>query len=353
MAKVIVAMSGGIDSSVTAFLLKKAGFEVIGITLRLFKKNSKCCGGDESIEKFKKICHKIGIKYYIKNAINIFEKEVVEEFVKDYISGKTPNPCVECNRKLKFEYLFNIAKSLGADFFATGHYAIVEKSTNGEYFLKRGIDKEKDQSYFLYPIKKEILPYIIFPLGNLLKENVKKIAQENNIPVNINIESKDICFIEGGNYSLWLKKNGYANSSDGYIKDTGGKILKKHNGLYNFTIGQRKKIGVSSTERLYVIDTIPGENTVIVGKHSEAFSKGMIIKNLNWFVDPIDLQNKKIYAQIRYRHIPKPGKLIKKGENNIEFMFNEREFAVTKGQSCVFYENDRVIGGGIIEEVIR
>lgn len=354
MRKVIVAMSGGIDSSVSALLLKEQGYDVTGVTLRLFDKEQKikCCGSDESIETFKKICNQIGIKYYIKDARKIFDKYVIKNFVSSYLNAFTPNPCVECNRILKFDYFFKIAKLMEADYIATGHYARIINE-NGEYKLIRGIDPHKDQSYFLYPIKREYLKYILFPVGEMKKIQVKEIAKKHNLPLNINKESKDICFIPEGNYVLWMKKHNYTQNIDGYIKDINGKILGKHKGFFYYTIGQRKNLGISYRERLYVVDIIPEENAVIVGTHIEAMFKGVILKNVNWLVSNPPKINTEITAQIRYRHTPQPGKIIKITENNVEFHFDKKQFAPAKGQSCVFYEGDRVIGGGIIYETIR
>ncbi|MBP7796706.1 MAG: tRNA 2-thiouridine(34) synthase MnmA [Elusimicrobiales bacterium] len=347
MKKVVVAMSGGIDSSVTALLLKNNGFDVTGITLKMFDNNGiKCCGGDESTRKFKEICEHIGIRYYVKNAVKIFKRNVIEIFVNEYLSGNTPNPCVYCNRSIKFDYLLKIAKALGADYIATGHYARIEKR-DGELSLLRGTDNSKDQSYFLYPIKKEYLKHIIFPVGNMLKSDVKKIAKDNGLPLDISKESKDICFIPEGNYKIWLKKNGYATDKPGYIRDINGNIIGRHNGAYNFTLGQRKKLGVSSDERLYVKNIDIKTNTITVSRLDESLSKEMILKDINWLSDK-KKKSGKFYAQIRYRHKPAEGTLEELDSEHLKFTFNDKQFAITPGQSCVFYDDDRVIGGGTV-----
>ncbi len=351
MEKVVVAMSGGIDSSVSALILKQQGYDVIGITLKLFKdKSIKCCGGDDAIEKFKKICNHIGIKYYIKDAVKIFEEAVVKNFVSGYLNGYTPNPCVECNRVLKFDYLLKLAKLLGADKLSTGHYARIEKK-DGEYVLKRGVDLTKDQSYFLYPIKKEYLKDIIFPIGNLTKKEVKEIARKNNIPVDLNKESKDICFIPEGDYYLWLKKNGFVKNQKGYFKDTSGKIIGVHNGYYKFTIGQRKGLGISMGERAYVVGINPDKNEVIVGSLKDAFKRGVVIKNINW-IYKIPKDGERLFAQIRYKNKPSSG-IINYVDDKIVFYFNETQFAITSGQSIVFYDGDIVVGGGVIKDVFN
>ena len=351
--KIAVAMSGGIDSSVAAFLLKEMGYDVVGITLRLFKdKNIRCCGGDESIERFKKICNSIGIRYYVKDATEIFSKEVIKKFVDFYLEGKTPNPCVECNRIIKFDYLLKLSKILGADKLATGHYAIIEEN-KGNYFLKRGVDLLKDQSYFLYPIKKEYLSEIIFPLGYLTKKEVKNIAQKNNIPVDINKESKDICFIPEGDYSLWLKKNNYVKIEEGYFRTTDGRIISKHKGYWNYTIGQRRNTGISLGKRLYVCDIIPSKNEVIIGDIDDVMVKKLTVTNFNWLVDKNYILDRKIYAQIRYKHTPSLVNLEIDKNGDLNVYFSKKQFAPAKGQSLVLYDNDIVIGGGIISEVFR
>ncbi len=348
MRKVVVAMSGGVDSSVAAVLLKREGFEVIGVHLRLFDSSLiKCCGGRESEEKFKRICSHIGIKHYIKDARGIFKENVVDSFINSYISGFTPNPCVECNRVVKFSYLLEIAKAMEANYLATGHYAVIRKNGNA-FWLERGVDQNKDQSYFLYCIKKEDLEKIIFPLGEYLKSDVKKIAIDEKLPLNVDEESKDICFIPDGNYSVFMKKHGYTNLPEGYIKDTSGRIIGRHGGYFNFTIGQRKKIGVSMGKRVYVIDIKPELNEIIVGEFKDAFKRRIFIKNINLLCDL--KSGLRIMAQIRYRHKPAYGR-IRFLSDGAEFEFEKPQFALTPGQSCVFYEGNRVIGGGIIHSV--
>lgn len=345
----MVAMSGGVDSSVCALILKEQGYNVVGLHLRIANDRSiRCCGGDESSEVFKKICCHLGIRYYIKDAREVFKKSVIDDFVSHYLSGKTPNPCVECNRVLKFSYLFDIARSLGAEFIATGHYANIVKEKDG-FFIERGIDPSKDQSYFLYAIDKDKLRYILFPLGMLYKRDVKKIALKYNLPIDPDKESKDICFIPERDYSLFLKRNGYAKNMEGYIKDTSGKIVARHNGYFHFTIGQRKGLGFSSGKRMYVVDIIPERNEVIVGKLEDCYKRRFLIKRLNLF--SIIKDGDELYAQIRYRHTPKKGRIKLINEKIAEFEFYEAEFAITPGQSCVFYEGRRVLGGGIIEKV--
>lgn len=351
MKKVAVAMSGGVDSSVASVLLKEQGFNVIGITLRFFDSGDeiKCCGADYSLNMARKVCDILGIKHYLKDARAYFSKYVIEDFKNSYLTGKTPNPCIECNRWLKFDYLFKLAKAMGADYLATGHYARI-LNQNGNTFLLRGIDEKKDQSYFLYCLNRNIMKNILFPLGEKTKEEVRRIAKAYNLPVSKEKESKDICFIPG-DYSLWLKRNAQIETKQGYIKDIEGKIVGRHNGYFNFTIGQRKNLGISFGKRMYVVDIIPEKNEVIVGELKDAYFSGCYVVNLNWLVEPFSVE--KCFVQIRYKHNPVECFLGYKDKDTIKVIFNEKQFAVAKGQSAVFYSGEMVLGGGIIKDVIK
>jgi tRNA-specific 2-thiouridylase len=353
MQKVIVAMSGGVDSSVACVILKEKKYEVIGLTLKFFDSDNqiKCCGADESIVKAKQVCDILNIRHYSKDARKYFNKYVIENFINAYLSGYTPNPCIECNKFLKFEYLFNIAKAMDVKYIATGHYARIEK-INSKLHLLRGKDPNKDQSYFLYPIKKEYLANILFPLGEFKKEYVREIANRYKLPTSREKESKDICFTAGKDYNLWLKDKKIIENKKGYIKDIRGKILGTHNGFFNYTIGQRRNLGIAGGERLYVTEIKPKNNEVIIAEKKHVFSKRFILKDLNW-LDSKPKRGDKLKAQIRYRHIPKSGIIEEINLEKAIFAFDEPQFAITKGQSAVFYEDDRVIGGGIIEEILE
>jgi len=354
MKKVLVAMSGGVDSSVACVMLKEKGFDVTGMTLKFFNSNGeiKCCGADYSANRAREVCDILGIKHYLKDARKDFGKYVIEDFVQSYLNGLTPNPCIECNRFLKFDYLFKLAQAMNIDYLATGHYArIIENGKNFE--LLRGRDPNKDQSYFLYCIKKENLNKILFPLGDLNKNEVRKIAKKYNLPVFDEKESKDICFVPQGDYVSWLKKEKYVENKSGYIKDLNGKILGQHKGYFNFTIGQRRNLGIPYSQRLYVVDINSKNNEVIVSEKKDAFFSGFQLKDLNWLLEEKIKKGKKYYVQIRYRHIPQEGEVVEIKGNNLVFLFKEKQFAITKGQSAVFYDGDRVLGGGIINEIIR
>jgi len=349
MKKVVVAMSGGVDSSVAAALLKKEGYEVVGVTLRLFaeEKNAvKCCGGAESAARARSSAAALGIRHYFKSAQGLFTEKVIKNFVEGYLAGSTPNPCVECNRFLKFSYLTDLAHSLGADYLATGHYADIRKTPDG-YGLFRGADPLKDQSYFLYCLKSAQLSRLLFPLGGMAKTEIRRIASELGLPSAAAVESKDICFVTSGNYNTYLKNSAAVMPKTGVILDASGKRLGTHKGFFNFTVGQRRGTGVYGGSRLYVTELRPAVNEVVLGPLAAACSSGFGVTGMNWLTavpkKPFDT-----LAQIRYRHKP-AACLVKPGTGGYAgVIFEKPQFAVAPGQSVVFYEGDRVIGGGII-----
>ncbi len=349
--KVVVAMSGGVDSSVAAALLKNEGFEVIGVTLNLFaaeKGGPACCGAAASGAMARAVCDAIGVRHYLKNAEEIFGREVIEKFVKSYLAGYTPNPCVDCNRFVKFSYLFDLAGALGADYLATGHYARIEKVPDG-FRLLRGRDPLKDQSYFLYCLKKEQLPGILFPLGALAKSEVRKLAAELSLPAAGEKESNDICFVGGGDYGRYLGKKG-VQARPGRIVDSGGKILGRHSGFFNFTIGQRRGLGVYGPGRLYVTAIKPEINEVVLGGLEEARFGAFTASGMNWLAEKPEA-GRRIHAQIRYRHKPVSCLTVSSDGTGFSGVFGEPQFAPARGQSVVFYDGDRVLGGGMVTEV--
>ncbi|MDD2806679.1 MAG: tRNA 2-thiouridine(34) synthase MnmA [Elusimicrobiales bacterium] len=347
--KIVVAMSGGVDSSVTAALLKAEGHEVIGVTLRLFaeRRNAvKCCGGADSAAKARASAQALGIRHYFKSAQGLFSKTVIDNFTASYLAGATPNPCVECNRHLKFSYLLDLALSLGADALATGHYAVIKKE-GGEYGLYRGADPLKDQSYFLYCLRRQDLGRVLFPLGGLTKKEVRKIAAEFSLPSASEPESNDICFITEGDYTHYLKKYAGVKPRPGYMVDLSGKRLGRHNGFFNFTVGQRRGTGVYGGERLYVAEVRPEANEVVLGPLAAAHGSAFALTGLNWLAPP----GKKEFAssvQIRYRHKPAACAVRPLPGGRAEVRLVAPQFAVAPGQAAVFYEGDRVLGGGTI-----
>ncbi len=342
--KVLLGMSGGVDSSVTALLLENQGYEVIGVTLLLANVT------DDSDAK--KVCNKLGIEHITINMQDSFKKYVIDNFIECYANAITPNPCIECNRRLKFGEMYKKAKELNCDFIATGHYAKIEYSEEyNQYVLKKCSNILKDQSYVLYTIPKEILNKILFPLGEFSsKEEIRKIARENNLSIVADKpDSLDICFIPDGNYKKFLEENSNIKPKPGNIVTTDGKILGKHNGLYYYTIGQRKGLGIAYKEPLYVVGFNILKNEVIVGTKNEIYKKEAIVGNINILIDNINMEDLNVKVKTRYSKSESEAKLQKIGNNKIKVIFKDPEKAITPGQSAVFYLGDTVLGGGILE----
>jgi tRNA-specific 2-thiouridylase len=352
--KILVGMSGGVDSSVAALLLKQAGHEVIGVTMSIWGKDiehkgggkNACYGPDEKedIEEAEKICKLIGIPFHVLDCVEAYERIVLEDFKKEYIAGRTPNPCIWCNCRIKFGVLPLLAEKSGIDYdkFATGHYARVEQDAeSGKYLLKTARDLRKDQTYFLYRLNQSQLSRVLFPLGDYIKEEVKKIAQENNLPVYDKPESQDFYC---GDYNELLE----VAPKEGNIVDKQGNILGKHNGIWNFTLGQRKGLGISAERPLYVIELNKEKNEVVVGFEEETLNKTLIASNLNWIAFEKPDGEMKVQAKIRSSQALKGVTVKPLNENEVLVEFDEPQKAITPGQSIVFYQNDIVLGGGII-----
>ena len=344
--KVLVGMSGGVDSSVSALLLKQKGYDVIGCTMILHNEDE----GIESISDAKKVCEKLGINHIICNYTNEFNKRVIDNFVCNYKNCKTPNPCIECNRFLKFGMMYEKAKELSCDYIATGHYAIIEYDERyNKKVLKKSKSQNKDQSYVLYNINPELLDKILLPLGDFSsKDEIRKIAKENDLEVASKKDSEDICFIPDNNYANFLEEKKGFKPIEGNIVNKKGEILGKHKGLYKYTIGQRKGLGISYEVPLYVIGYNIDKNELIVGREEELYTKDVYLNNFNNLLG-IDINNLKVNAKIRYS--AKEAKATITNENGIiKVSFEESQKAVTPGQSLVAYIDDVVVGGGIIEK---
>lgn len=341
--KVVVAMSGGVDSSVAAALLKEEGYEVLGVTMCHYD-------GDKNLEAVHQIAQKLGISWYILDFTKEFKRLVIDYFCKEYLAGRTPNPCVICNLKIKFGLLLKKAKSLGADYIATGHYAINEYEQKINRFqLKRGVDGSKDQSYFLYRLNQDILPYVLFPLGRFKKSQSRELAKKFGLKNYKKEESQEICFIREGDYRKFLRQNISESIKQGKFIDNSGNILGIHQGIPFYTIGQRKRLGVSSNKRRYVIKINSQENSIILGKEEDLYQNKLIIKDLN-FISGDKLSDAiKVEVKIRY-NCKKSSAIISPYEDDkILIDFEKPQRAITPGQSAVFYQGDIVIGGGIIE----
>ena len=353
--KILVGLSGGVDSSVAALILKQQGHEVVGATMSIWGKDgmaaksghkNACYGPDEKedIEEARKIAAQIDIPYYVFNCVEQYEQIVLDNFKSEYIQGRTPNPCVWCNALVKFGVLPLIAKENGIEFdkFATGHYARVEEK-DGRFLLKRGIAPHKDQSYFLYRLKQEQLKNIILPLGNYTKDQIRKIAKDNGLEVAEKPDSQD--FYDGDyNELLGVKEK------DGNIVDLDGKVLGHHKGIWNYTIGQRKGIGVSATEPLYVLELKKDTNEVVIGPADKTFKKELTAVNLNWIAFDKLENERKVYAKIRSTQQPTPVTITPNGDD-VDVVFDELQKSIAIGQSVVFYDEDVVLGGGVIDQV--
>lgn len=359
MKKILVAMSGGVDSSVAAYLLKNAGNEVVGVTLKLWhsdelsSKKSGCCSV-EDISDARRVCHKLGIKHYVFNFEKVFKERIVKNFVDEYIQGRTPNPCIVCNEKIKFNLLLEKAISLGFDYLATGHYARVVKDKSSHYLLLKGVDEKKDQSYFLYRLTQNKLSRVLFPVGGLTKKDVREIAKKNGLPVADKKESYDVCFIGGKDYrSFVLSQIGNKSKIllEGNFVSSKGQILGKHRGIIFYTTGQRSGLGVSSRERLYVVRLDKKKNEVVVGSKEECFSKSFFLKDVVWTIHRPELPIR-CSVKIRYLNKEEPAE-IDNVNGAILVDFFRPQFAIAPGQSAVFYDGDTVIGGGIIDFVVR
>jgi len=357
---VVVAMSGGVDSSVAAALLKDEGFEVIGITMQVLPKTGRggareksgACCPVSAFEDARRVAAILHIPHYIINFRNIFRETVIDNFTREYMSGRTPNPCVECNRRVKFGALMEKAAGLGAGYIATGHYAMAEYNARaGRWVLRKGKDPAKDQSYVLYVLSQEQLGRAIFPLGSLTKKEVRRIAAARSLPVAGRPESQEICFIPGNNYREFLKENVSGSIKPGPLKDTGGRIIGRHKGLAFYTIGQRKGMGISAGQPLYVVSIDQGSNTIVAGKEEELYGREFIAGAVN-FVSTARIPGPmKADVKIRYRHRQSPATVSPAGGGKLRIVFEKPQRAITPGQSAVIYKKDVVIGGGIIETV--
>ena len=345
MKKVLLGMSGGVDSSVSAVILQKQGYEVIGLTMIL-------CGDETStaIQDAKKVCDKLNIEHHVVDLKKEFKKNVIDNFVCAYMCAKTPNPCVECNKYMKFDEFYKIAQKLGCDYIATGHYARIEYSEKyKEYVLKKSNSEKKDQTYFLYGIDKKILPQVIFPLSDFEdKTEIRKIAEENNLLVAHKKDSQEICFIPNNDYISFLKNHDYnIKNKKGKIVLRSGKIIGEHEGIINYTVGQRKGLGISYKEPLYVLELNNKTNQVIVGTEKELYSKELFANELNFLID-IDLTKKiEIKAKVRYR-ANEADSILEVRNGIAKVTFKDPQRAITPGQSVVFYMDNIVLGGGKI-----
>ena len=358
MRKAIIAMSGGVDSSVAALLTKESGDQCIGATMKLFhnedvgiKREKTCCSLDD-VEDARSVCFRMGIKYYVFNFSERFKEDVMDRFVDAYEHGCTPNPCIDCNRYLKFDKMFHRMQEIGYDYIVTGHYARVEYDENrGRYLLKKAVDDTKDQSYVLYMLTQEQLAHVKLPLGGLRKDQVRVIAEEHGFINARKHDSQDICFVPDGDYAKFIEKYTGKKTPEGDFVDKEGNYIGRHKGIIHYTIGQRRGLGIPAASRLYVCEISPKTNTVVLGDNADLFSSELEADSVNLIsVDNLS-EPKRVTAKIRYRHKEQPATVWQTPDGILHVKFDEPQRAITKGQAVVMYDGDEVVGGGVINKI--
>src|SRR6266542_3087981 len=359
MARIVVAMSGGVDSSVTAALLKHQGHDVIGVTLNVWPESSvdettrtKACCGIAAVDDARRVADLLEIPYYVLNFRELFREYVIADFVREYARGRTPNPCVRCNQHVKFRPVLQRAAALGADYVATGHYVRRDQDPgSGRYRLRKAADPSKDQSYVLFPMQQDELARTLFPLGDLPKSETRRLAEEFGLPVAKKPESMEICFIPDNKYGRYVQEAAPQAAVPGPIVDMQGRYLGEHPGVMFFTVGQRKGLGLTSAEPLYVVDIDAERNALIVGADSDLRCRGLIAEDLNLVALPALDGPVRCRARIRYRMEEAPATIepaLEEGESAVRVIFDAPQRAVTPGQAVVFYDGDVVLGGATI-----
>ena len=354
--KVVVGMSGGVDSSVAAYLLKQQGYDVIGVTMQIWQdeeeiknqENGGCCGLS-AVDDARRVATTLDIPYYVMNFKNEFKSSVMDYFVKEYLDGRTPNPCIACNRYVKWESLLKRSLDIGADYIATGHYARIIQLENGRYTLKRSVTDAKDQTYALYNLTQYQLAHTLMPVGDYEKDKIREIAKEINLPVAHKKDSQEICFIPDNDYAAFIEREaGDQVPKEGNFIDTNGNVLGKHKGITHYTIGQRKGLNLAFGKPVFVTEIRPDTNEVVLGDNVDVFSQELFCNQINFMAVEDISEPKRVLAKIRYSHKGTYCRIEKIGEDCIKCTFEEPVRAVTKGQAVVFYENDYVFGGGTI-----
>jgi len=355
MSKVVIGMSGGVDSSVAAYLLKEAGYEVIGVTMQIWQDEDTCtleenggCCGLSAVEDARKVADKLGIPYYVMNFKKEFQANVIDYFAQEYLQGRTPNPCIACNRYVKWESLLTRSLSIGADYIATGHYARVEQLPNGRYTLKKSATAAKDQTYALYNLNQHQLSCTLMPVGEYTKDQIREIAAKIDLPVANKPDSQEICFVKDNDYAKFIKEYTNKELPEGNFVTEDGEIVGRHKGITHYTVGQRKGLNLALGYPVFVLEIRPETNEVVVGTGDEVFSDRLYADRLN-FMSIEDLEGEmRVTAKIRYSHKGSLCTIRKVDEDIVECIFDEPQRAITPGQAVVFYDEDYVVGGGTI-----
>ncbi|MCI6675529.1 MAG: tRNA 2-thiouridine(34) synthase MnmA [Clostridiales bacterium] len=354
--KVVVGMSGGVDSSVAAWLLKEQGYDVIGVTMQIWQDENPidagqeggCCGLS-AVDDARRVAASLGIPYYVMNFKKEFKRDVMDYFVDEYLQGRTPNPCIACNRYVKWEALLQRSLSIGADYIATGHYARVVKLPNGRYTIQKSATDEKDQTYALYNLTQEQLAHTLMPVGDYHKDEIRKIAQQIDLRVAAKRDSQEICFIPDKDYARFIQEEAKdAVPPPGNFVTKDGEILGRHRGITHYTVGQRKGLNLALGHPVFVTEIRPETNEVVIGENEDVFALGLVCRQINFMAIP-DLQGQmRADAKIRYAHKGAPCMLKRTGEDEITVIFDEPQRAITPGQAVVFYDGPSIIGGGTI-----
>ena len=350
--KALIAMSGGVDSSVVALLMKQQGYDCAGATMILHKRTEQdqSCGSGSDANDAKAVADALGIPFHTLDCSDIFDREVVARFVRAYEEGRTPNPCIDCNRYLKFDAFFDRAMALGYDCMATGHYAQIDHDSNsGRYLLKKAADPSKDQSYVLWSLRQEQLARTVFPLGELQKAEARQLAEMHRLPTAHKQDSQDICFVPDGKYANFVERYTKKTYPAGSFVSTDGAILGQHKGIIRYTIGQKKGLGLVLPEPLYVCSIDPDSNRVILGKSEELFSTTLTAHDVN-LISVSEIKGElRLKAKVRYRHQEDWATVTQPAPDTLQIVFDTPQRAITKGQSVVLYDGDVVVGGGVID----